>query len=422
MKNKYFFLHIPKTAGSSLYVMFNELLGAENVRQVDDLRNFGPLQAQRLKKYRLVGGHFIYPQRLLFEKDRYSITFLRNPVDRFLSQYYFFRSNSFCEVAASHNLAQYIDHFKRQKCGGVMNVHIWHLTGQIDTTLSMNDLLEMARENLSNVDFVGIREFFADSLDLLCYECKWPAVQEIPVENVTGERSKVQEIDENIIDRIKELNRYDMDLYEHCLGLFNLKKRNILREWIVKNRAEAEAPYSLKIESPESGGRQPDSQTGLGGGDGGAFDSPANFGTHEVRIISAGVFNDSGLPEIKSGGEAVIRIFFRSSIAAASVTLGFGFEDEYRQTVYGTNSYHLGLKIPVEEGKTYCAEYRLRMNIGEGRYKLNVSLHTGPDHLEKCFHWWEHVCNFTVAGYEKPYCVGIAKLYPRLEVEVAGEE
>jgi len=146
-------LHIPKTAGSSLFAVFREVLGLENVRLVDDLRNFGLLQAEYLKNYKLVGGHFIYPQKSLFQKDRYSITFLRNPVDRFLSQYFFFRENSFCNVAANNELDEYIDFFSKQKCGGVMNVHLWHLTGQINTTLSTNELVKLARENLSNMDF-----------------------------------------------------------------------------------------------------------------------------------------------------------------------------------------------------------------------------------------------------------------------------
>lgn len=422
MKQKYFFLHIPKTAGISLIAVFTELLGLENVKYVNDLRNFGLLQAECLKKYKLVGGHFLYPQKSLFQKDRYSITFLRNPVDRFLSQYFFFRENSFCKVAASHDLAEYIDAFRNQKCGGVMNVHIWHLAGQIDTTLSTNELLKLARENLSNMDFVGISEFYSDSVDLLCYACKWPAVVEKPVENVTGQRSKIQEIDEKIIDRIKELNRSDMELYEYGLELFNRKKRSILRECIMKNHAKAEAPYSIQISPAKIGGSQPDSQSGPDGDDGVAGENPANFGTHEVKIISAEVFDESGFPVIKSGGRAVIRVVFQSSITADSITLGFNFEDEYRQNIFGTNSLLLGQRIPVEERKTYCAEYSLRMDIGEGQYKLNVSLHTGSTHLEKCFHWWEHVYYFEVKGYEEPYCVGIAKLYPGLEVNETVEE
>jgi len=409
-------LHIPKTAGSSLFAVFREVLGLENVRLVDDLRNFGLLQAEYLKNYKLVGGHFIYPQKSLFQKDRYSITFLRNPVDRFLSQYFFFRENSFCNVAANNELDEYIDFFSKQKCGGVMNVHLWHLTGQINTTLSTNELVKLARENLSNMDFVGISDLFLDSVDLLCYDCKWPNVVEIPVENVTGQRFKIQEIDEKIIDRIKELNRIDLEIYEYGLELFNRKKRSILRECIIKNNAEAEAPYSIQISSPESGGLQRDSQSGPAGDDGVAGENPANFGTHEVKIISAEVFDESGFPAIKSGGRAVIMIVFQSSITADSITLGFNFEDEYRQNIFGTNSFLLGQRIPVEEGKTYCAKYSLRMDIGEGRYKLNVSLHIGSTHLEKCFHWWEHIYDFTVEGYEEPYCVGITKLYPGLEV------
>lgn len=49
MNNKYLFLHIPKTAGSSLYALFANILGPENVKQVPNTNNLGLRQIDMLR-------------------------------------------------------------------------------------------------------------------------------------------------------------------------------------------------------------------------------------------------------------------------------------------------------------------------------------------------------------------------------------
>ncbi|MFZ3102071.1 MAG: sulfotransferase family 2 domain-containing protein, partial [Desulfitobacteriaceae bacterium] len=89
---KYFFLHIPKTAGSSLFTFFRDVLGEGNVFQVRDVK-IGGQRAETLKDYSMVGGHLTYNQmETYFEPERYRVVFLRHPVDRLISLYYFHRS------------------------------------------------------------------------------------------------------------------------------------------------------------------------------------------------------------------------------------------------------------------------------------------------------------------------------------------
>lgn len=90
--NKYFFLHIPKTAGTSLFTLFLGILGEEQVYQVRDV-NIGKQEAEAIQSLALVGGHLTYDQmQLYFERERYRFTFLRHPVERSLSMYYYYRS------------------------------------------------------------------------------------------------------------------------------------------------------------------------------------------------------------------------------------------------------------------------------------------------------------------------------------------
>lgn len=139
-------------------------------------------------------------------------------MDRFLSHYYFYRNYGLDKTASCLDLGSYVEFYKNQKCGGVNNVLTWFLTGLIDTTVPMDELLSLAKENLAAIDFAGIVEFFPDSVDLLCLDCNWPPVIDIPFENITAGRPGVPETDPGTVERVKELNRYDLVLYQYGLG------------------------------------------------------------------------------------------------------------------------------------------------------------------------------------------------------------
>jgi len=230
MKSKYFFLHVPRTAGSSLFALFNDILGYKQVIWIEDIDNFSPTQSSVLEKYLLIGGHFTAAHHKEYFRHRYSIVFLRNPIDRFISTYYYFKEFGNDTLVKKLDLISYLDFCQNLQCYPftMFNNQTVYLTGVMDYSIPEKDLLEMAKENLSKMDFVGIYEFFSDSIDLLLYDCKWTPAQEIPYDNISDNRPKLHELDNKLLDRIGELNKTDMELYEYGVDLFNQKKRNIL--------------------------------------------------------------------------------------------------------------------------------------------------------------------------------------------------
>ncbi|MFZ5595895.1 MAG: Wzt carbohydrate-binding domain-containing protein [Bacillota bacterium] len=416
MSGKYLFLHIPKAAGTSLFRLFAGTLGPENVKMVGDAGNLGSY-TEPLKRYRLVSGHFRYYQRKYFEEDRYCITFLRDPIDRFVSQYFFYRNaptvpDAGVLNAQSLDLGEYIDYHRGQTCNTVCNAQVWFLTGGTEEDTGPA-LLDLAMENLAKVDFTGIYEFLSDSVDLLFYDCKWPPPGEMPVENVTGKRPRLQEIDRDIISRIAELNRYDLELYEYGKRLFDQKKRKILRECIMRNNAGTGTEGPAILPPPEEGGH---SQQKTGAGP----DTSGVSGNCRIKIISADIHGDvSRSPVIKSGEMATISIIYESFVSVEAMTVGIMIENQYGQSVFGINSFHLGEVFPVEKDNTYCASFKLRMDLGEGLYKLNVSLNAHPDVAANRYHCWENACSFVVSGYEGFYCAGMTRLYPGVTVNKA---
>jgi hypothetical protein len=439
MCNKYFFLHVPKTAGSSLFRVFNDVLGEENIKQVESI-NRGVKQIEKLNEYQFIGGHFTYLDYLEFiNKDRYTITFLRNPVDRFLSQYFFYKNNvSGIDLPAIINakkldLKSYIEYYRNiQRCGEVFNRQVWYFTGIQKATITENELVKIAKDNLSQMDFVGICEEIDDSIDLLCYDCKWPLVNNIPVVNVTDKKPDYAEIDSNTLEKIKELNDLDFQLYEHALKLFKDKKRKVLQEAVKVNHemiySSPDNIFKAQIDMNEEENLQEHDVTIIES----KANSKGNYGTREINIVNARVCNNiDGSTIIESGGKAFIEIMFNSAIKADNVVIGFTIEDEYGQIIYGTNSLLLNQRICTEECGKYCIVYDLNMNIAEGKYKLNVTLHSDKCyslssefessfhkfldiHLDECYHCCNKIADFRVAGIRGVGFEGVVKLKPSL--------
>ncbi|EKQ50524.1 MULTISPECIES: Wzt carbohydrate-binding domain-containing protein [unclassified Clostridium] len=440
MYDKYFFLHIPKAAGTSLFKIYNDILGEENVKQFVSI-NKGSRQMEVLNRYPFLGGHTNYLEYLkYFSEDRYSITFLRNPINRFLSQYFYYKNNvgesreTSVVNAKKLDLKSYIEHYRHiQRYGDVFNRQLLCFTGFQKSSLTDNELLEMAKENLSKINFVGIFEEFNDSIDLLCYDCKLPLVNNIPIVNVTNKKPAYAEIDGDTLELIKELNDLDSQLYEYALKLFNDKKRQILQD-AVKRNYESFNSYSKNVlnldtiindkENLKKGYEAISSEN--------KTQTNMNCGSGEIKIISARVYNSiNGSLVIESGGDAFIEIIFKSSIKAENIMVGFVIEDEYGQKIYGTNSLLLNQRISVEKDENYCVIYSLNMNVAEGKYKLNATLHSDKCyslcselennfhrlldlHIDECYHCHNNITEFIIEGIKGTVFEGIAKLEPSL--------
>lgn len=89
------FVHIPKTAGISLYSALERIYGAERSLRftghpdLPDLKDFTP---EALRQYDLISGHAPLPDFLARGlSDRTPISVLREPRDRLLSAYHYVR-------------------------------------------------------------------------------------------------------------------------------------------------------------------------------------------------------------------------------------------------------------------------------------------------------------------------------------------
>ena len=81
-----YFLHIPKTAGTTLITILDQYFPDETVLKDHDWQSLLPTKPLEFTKYRFVRGHFGFTI-IKYLKNPICITMLRNPYDTVISSY-----------------------------------------------------------------------------------------------------------------------------------------------------------------------------------------------------------------------------------------------------------------------------------------------------------------------------------------------
>lgn len=246
-KDRYCFLHIRKTGGTSLTRFLETRFERGAILTGCPLALAKSEGIEALTPYRLFTGNINYrvwdelPFRPIF------MTLLRHPIERIESEYYFLRAgnpnhpylvkNPGSEIAVqvrlakSMSLLEFVSSEHDALEGQVANSQARQLTCGVDVQFSGTDdeLLEMAKAHLSKLEFVGVTEQLSLSLILLTKTFNWPlpdreyrentydAVQQA-VGNVRVERPSVPSAD--VVKAIWERNEVDVQLYAYARRLF----------------------------------------------------------------------------------------------------------------------------------------------------------------------------------------------------------
>jgi hypothetical protein len=243
-----FFHHIPKTAGTSLRFWLSEFFSASSrfpYHNYEDLKSVSPDEVAR---YSFFSGHFgLSLYSWLLEKPD-TITWLRQPVFREISQYYYWRSYEQWSPAGNNPIQispEQLEFFKLTTqlsikelflsdiyIGFSDNLQVRYLAGVAPQTsgkkLCNDEMLETAKKNLLSFLHFGLCELMNPSLDLLCYIARLPPHNFSLHINSNNSSKLLSSLSEEELEIVKTVNHYDCELYEFALGLFRKRYHEML--------------------------------------------------------------------------------------------------------------------------------------------------------------------------------------------------
>ncbi len=217
------FLHIPKTAGTTLNRIIEWQYNPLSIFTMDPYRiratpeRLKQLPEARRRRLRMVRGHFYYGIHEYLPQGATYITMLREPVARFLSAYYFLQRRPLHPMhrkVKSERIG--VEDFIRLTPQR-QNLQCSLIAGIKSNGKCEESTLEIAKENLvKSFSIVGLSERFEESLVLIAKTFDW----QIPFyENRKVSKTRPK-IESSAVEMIKEHNQLDLELYEFGKGLF----------------------------------------------------------------------------------------------------------------------------------------------------------------------------------------------------------
>ena len=211
------FLHIPKTAGTTLNRIIEWQYDPRSIYTVDPyqiratVQRLRTLPEERRRRLRVVRGHLIFGVHDCLPQGATYITMLRDPVARVLSSYYFIRRRPLHPLhrklkAKGVGLEDFLQFTARRQ-----NLQTKMLAGVPYVGPCDENTLSTAKENMVRFFRVaGLSEKFEESLLLMAIAFDW----KVPYyENRKVSKTRAA-VDPKMAEMIREHNRYDMELYE----------------------------------------------------------------------------------------------------------------------------------------------------------------------------------------------------------------
>ena len=198
---------------------------AETLRlKSSQMAKFKTLPAAERGRYRLIEGHLYFGFHRCIPQANTYITFLRRPVERVLSFYYYARSTP-DHYLHSQLVSERLDLktvLARELTPELHNGQTRQLAGdewEDPQRVVTRAALERAKANLTHFRVVGLLEEFDASLLLLRRAFDWHLPFYVK-ENVTNEKPDETFLDAETRGLIEEANRLDLELYDYARGLF----------------------------------------------------------------------------------------------------------------------------------------------------------------------------------------------------------
>jgi len=211
-------IHIPKTAGRSFLAILNSVYGENHISHYET--NFFPdkstpeilqFKSQLKKDTRVIHGHFHYKEIQDIHKTSSSkvVTWLRDPVERVISNYSFFIKRASQPSAES-------------EIQGRKNETLLHYA-RLDN--SRNRMVKfMDGLNLGDFYFIGLMENFSGDIEVLAGMLNWKKTAVPRINDNSEFKLQLPEVTNEERKIIEDLNKEDIELYKRVLEIHKNRK------------------------------------------------------------------------------------------------------------------------------------------------------------------------------------------------------
>jgi hypothetical protein len=234
---QYFFMHIPKTAGTSLRTVIESQFSPSEINEGYRMEDFFNLTREQLLKLRLIRGHLVYGIVNYLPRHPITITMLREPISRAISNLYVGKRRSSFHLNKHLPIDKMtLDEMLQEKLvrDTIGSQQVRYFITDIDITdpknprkvyptgqISDRERLELAKERVASFDFVGITEEFDRSVKLLIKRFGWKEPKTLPRLNATGDYTDFKRsLSDKGLEILKELTALDRELYDFACDLF----------------------------------------------------------------------------------------------------------------------------------------------------------------------------------------------------------
>lgn len=416
------FDHLPKTGGTTVTEALANLCGVPYA--MDGTHRNHSAEIRRKNRKPFLSGHFWFTIGDRLDPQTYYTTVLRDPIDRFLSQYYFSRNDSESQgdtaaIAAKRlDLDEYVSSSERTLVNSYSNVQARHfaaLTLSLDISQVTDKILyQAALDALQQYDLVGVYEDLHGFIDVFCADWGFVPPESLPFRNITSQRLRSDEISSSTLAKLKAANEVDRELYAWARAAFLTRYRKTIVS-IFNSKSANLVDYGDSVALDNKFKEQVAEKDN-------EFISQLllNFGTRDIEITEVRCIGKfSGGPVVNAGEQLTIRICYLAHIITDDMTVGIAIRDLEGMLIFGTNSGLLGIPLSVKRLGAAALSYIFTANLYIGEYTVTVAIHKGLSHHEEiCYHWLDHAARFQVV--ENPHGAGkfegLVNLEPSIEV------
>lgn len=390
-KERLFFDHIYKTGGTSLNSAFSELFPGY-VRIQENPGSHADILKRGAPDF--IGGHIKFFPGEKFSQDHYYCTVVRDPVDKFISTFFYNRQigidsiskglisdqsllNSWLLATIRFNINEYVKvpsaHIS------FSNIQAKHFASRITNKihdLSDRSLLDAAISSLENYDLVGSQENLQGFLSRIAMDFNRQPVS-IPMLNVTRIDEERKNISQETQKILKDGNRVDYQLIEWISKRFCWSEQNKIPRLNGHCKENAD-PLSIENESS-------------------SISETQDFGSKQIIIKSVNCYGSKSKSIVIDNEDLlVIDIDIEAFKFEENLTIGIAIKDGLNRIIYGTNTNIQDKPLEILKLGHFRQKIVLENYFYSGAYSVTVALHTGSNHLDTCYHWLDNAAHFGV--------------------------